>query len=63
MFISGRFAHGFRQYWDSLKWFSIPASLGFAYICYQQYGHIRKREQRKLLESDPEQYLAKNWQV
>ncbi|XP_020910438.1 phosphatidylserine decarboxylase proenzyme, mitochondrial isoform X2 [Exaiptasia diaphana] len=60
---SGRFTHGFKRYWASLKWFSIPASLGFAYICFQQYGHIKKREKNKISHSNPEELLAKNWQV
>jgi phosphatidylserine decarboxylase len=60
---SRRFVNGFRRYWVSLKWFSIPASVGFAYICYQQYGHIKKREKRKIAHGDPEDLLANQWQV
>ncbi|XP_031556691.1 phosphatidylserine decarboxylase proenzyme, mitochondrial-like isoform X2 [Actinia tenebrosa] len=60
---SWRFISGFRRYWVSLKWFSIPASVGFAYICYQQYGHIKKRENRKIASGDPEDLIANQWQV
>ena len=39
-------------------------TVGFAYIGYQQYRHIRKREERKLnTVSDPEELLANDWTV
>jgi len=37
-----------RNYFGTLRWFSIPASVGFAYVCYQQFWHIKEREKRKL---------------
>ena len=47
-----------------LKWIPIPVTVGFAYIGYQQYRHIRKREERKLnTVSDPEELLANDWTV
>ncbi|XP_014663629.1 PREDICTED: phosphatidylserine decarboxylase proenzyme-like [Priapulus caudatus] len=48
------------RYLRSLKWVPIPMGVGFAYICYQQFGHIRKREKRVLGESID---LARDWQV
>ncbi|EDO37001.1 predicted protein [Nematostella vectensis] len=60
---SWRFSHGLRRYLATLRWFSIPASVGFAYICYQQYSHIKKREQRKILSSAPGDLIADQWLV
>lgn len=37
-----------RSYLGTLRWFSIPASVGFAYVCYQQFWHIKEREERRL---------------
>ncbi|XP_030847302.1 phosphatidylserine decarboxylase proenzyme, mitochondrial isoform X2 [Strongylocentrotus purpuratus] len=55
---------GLGGYWRSLKWVPIPFSVGFAYICYQQYGHIKKRENRHIRGSQSiEDSLAKEWQV
>ena len=53
-------SNAFRRYWGSLRWFSIPASAGFAYICYQQFFHIKKREQRKIASGN---YVPDQWQV
>ncbi|XP_071945285.1 phosphatidylserine decarboxylase proenzyme, mitochondrial-like [Antedon mediterranea] len=53
-----------RNYLRNLKWFPIPLSVGFGYICYQQYFHIKKRELRHVYEAEiPEDLLLKNWQV
>ena len=61
---ASKLVDGLENYRRSLKWVPIPLSVGFAYICYQQYGHIKKREQRKTLGiSKPEDYLASQWQV
>ncbi|XP_072035049.1 phosphatidylserine decarboxylase proenzyme, mitochondrial-like isoform X2 [Amphiura filiformis] len=61
---SSRFVSGLENYSRSLKWVPIPLSVGFAYICYQQYGHIKKRERRKALGvASPEDYLASQRQV
>lgn len=57
------FARSLQQYWASVKWFSIPASVGFAYICYQQFGHIRRREQHRLQTSESSDFIADSWQV
>lgn len=57
------FTRPFQQYWASLKWFSIPASVGFAFICYQQFWHIRRREYRNIHSSDSSHRLAEGWQV
>ncbi|KAJ8043535.1 hypothetical protein HOLleu_10657 [Holothuria leucospilota] len=55
---------GFVGYLRNLKWVPIPLGVGFAYISYQQYGHIKKREQRKILGAKSiEDTLAKDWQV
>eukprot|EP00112_Aurelia_sp_Birch-Aquarium-sp1_P024560 Seg782.21 transcript_id=Seg782.21/GoldUCD/mRNA.D3Y31 product="Phosphatidylserine decarboxylase proenzyme mitochondrial" protein_id=Seg782.21/GoldUCD/D3Y31 len=54
---------GFTAYWKSLKWFSIPASVGFAYIGYLQFRHIQKREKRNLGHGEPQSLLLDNWQV
>ena len=57
------FARSVQQYWASLKWFSIPASVGFAYICYQQFWHIRRREQHRIQSSETPELVANSWQV
>lgn len=55
---------GFVGYLRNLKWVPIPLGVGFAYISYQQYGHIKKREQRKILGAKSiEDTLAKDWQI
>ena len=44
------------------KWTPLPVGVGFAYIAYQQYGHVREREENKLgviRETKP----FKPWQV
>ena len=51
------------RYLGSLKWVPIPVSVGFAYIAYQQYGHVVKRERRLLNENEPANLVAKDWQV
>ncbi len=51
------------SYWKRLKWVPIPVGVGFAYIGYQQYGHVKKREELKLKESEPEDLLANDWVV
>ena len=52
------------NYVQSLKWVPIPVGVGFAYIGYQQYGHIKEREQRFMQSAEhPEDILAKDWQV
>ena len=58
-------ATGLRGYWKSLKWFSIPAGVGFAYICYLQWGHIKERERRKSRSCGPDgtPTILKDWQV
>ncbi|XP_067034227.1 phosphatidylserine decarboxylase proenzyme, mitochondrial-like isoform X1 [Acropora muricata] len=50
-----------RSYLGTLRWFSIPASVGFAYVCYQQFWHIKEREERKLKSGELEQPIQ--WQV
>nr|XP_054768520.1 uncharacterized protein LOC129276104 [Lytechinus pictus] len=61
---TGPSSSGVAGYWRSLKWVPIPFSVGFAYICYQQYGHIKKRENRHIRGSQSiEDSLAKEWQV
>lgn len=50
-----------RNYMRTLRWFSIPASVGFAYVCYQQFWHIREREKRKLHAG--ESLEPSQWQV
>ena len=56
--------NGGSSYFGRLKWIPIPVTVGFAYIGYQQYRHIRKREERKLnTVSDPEELLANDWTV
>lgn len=50
-----------RSYLGTLRWFSIPASVGFAYVCYQQFWHIKEREERKLKSGELEQ--PSQWQV
>lgn len=48
-----------RSYLGTLRWFSIPASVGFAYICYQQFWHVKEREERRLKSGE----LVAQWQV
>ena len=48
-----------RSYLGTLRWFSIPASVGFAYICYQQFWHVKEREERRLKSGQ----LVAQWQV
>lgn len=36
------------SYFRRLKWVSIPLSLGFAYLAYQQFWHVYKREKSKI---------------
>ena len=50
-----------RSYLGTLRWFSIPASVGFAYVCYQQFWHIKEREERKLKAG--ESVEPSQWQV
>lgn len=50
-----------RSYLGTLRWFSIPASVGFAYVCYQQLWHIKEREERKLKSGDCVE--PSQWQV
>lgn len=45
----------------TLRWFSIPASVGFAYVCYQQLWHVKEREERKLKSGELVQ--PRQWQV
>lgn len=54
---------GTSSYWKSLKWFSIPASVGFAYIAYLQFRHIQKRERRYIEQGDPQSLVIESWQV
>ncbi|XP_072164096.1 phosphatidylserine decarboxylase proenzyme, mitochondrial-like isoform X1 [Diadema setosum] len=57
-------SRGLLGYWRSLRWVPIPLSVGFAYICYQQYGHIKKREERHIRGAKSvDESLAKEWQV
>ncbi|XP_022086416.1 phosphatidylserine decarboxylase proenzyme, mitochondrial-like isoform X3 [Acanthaster planci] len=59
-----RITKGFVNYGRNLKWVPIPLGVGFAYICYQQYGHIKKRERRRELSSnDIADRLATQWQI
>ncbi|XP_078599811.1 phosphatidylserine decarboxylase proenzyme, mitochondrial-like isoform X1 [Branchiostoma floridae x Branchiostoma japonicum] len=61
---SGSRSKGFRGYLRSLKWYPIPLAVGFAYISYQQYGHIRKREDRRVAAvQDPTDLLLPDWTV
>lgn len=49
-----------RKSWT--KWTPLPIAVGFAYVAYQQYGHVREREEGKLgvvREIKP----FKQWQV
>lgn len=50
-----------RSYLGTLRWFSIPASVGFAYVCYQQFWHIKEREKRKLKSGESSE--PSQWQV
>ncbi|XP_033628030.1 phosphatidylserine decarboxylase proenzyme, mitochondrial-like isoform X2 [Asterias rubens] len=59
-----RIGAAFMNYCKTLKWTPIPLGVGFAYICYLQYGHIKKREKRKQLKGvTPEEGLASPWQI
>ncbi|XP_066290998.1 phosphatidylserine decarboxylase proenzyme, mitochondrial-like isoform X1 [Branchiostoma lanceolatum] len=61
---SGSRSKGFRGYLRSLKWYPIPLAVGFAYISYQQYGHIRRREDRRVAAvQDPTDLLLPDWTV
>jgi hypothetical protein len=52
------------NYLRALKWVPIPLGVGFAYIGYQQFGHIRKREQQIIQNAEnPEDIVASEWQV
>ena len=54
----------FLSYLKRLRWVPIPLGVGFAYISYQQYGHVREREERKVKSVNSAQdLLAKDWQV
>jgi phosphatidylserine decarboxylase len=44
------------------RWTPLPLGVGFAYIAYQQYGHVRERESTKLGVTK-EQQPWKPWQV
>ncbi|KAG8177573.1 hypothetical protein JTE90_011739 [Oedothorax gibbosus] len=49
------------RYFRTLKWTPIPLGLGFAYIAYQQFRHVKKRENAKLTSSsNPSDLLASN---
>ncbi|XP_033116080.1 uncharacterized protein LOC117116189 [Anneissia japonica] len=57
------FIANIKKYFKNLKWVPIPLSVGFGYICYQQYSHIRKRELKQAYnEVDPQESLLKDWQ-
>jgi len=44
------------------KWTPLPLGVGFAYIAYQQYGHVKEREERHLgVVREPKPF--KPWQV
>jgi len=44
------------------KWTPLPVAVGFAYIAYQQYGHVKEREEGKLgVIREPKPF--KPWQV
>ena len=52
------------NYFSRLKWVPIPLGVGFAYVSYQQYGHVVKREEMKLANStDPEDIIVNDWVV
>ena len=54
----------FVNYLRSLKWVPIPLGVGFAYIGYQQLGHVVKREEQRVSQSrDPEELVANDWMV
>ena len=56
--------NAFFAYLQSLKWVPIPLGVGFAYIGYQQYGHVVKREERKMsMSTNPEELVAHDWVV
>lgn len=47
----------------TLRWTPIPLGLGFAYIAYQQFRHVKKRESAKISSSDPADLVASNLYV
>ncbi|XP_035209198.1 phosphatidylserine decarboxylase proenzyme, mitochondrial-like isoform X2 [Stegodyphus dumicola] len=52
------------RYFRTLKWTPIPLGVGFAYIAYQQFRHVKKRESSKIATaSDPSDLLASNLYV
>lgn len=58
------FAGAIYNYFSSLKWVPIPLGVGFAYVSYQQFGHVVKREEMKLASStDPEDMIVNDWVV
>lgn len=54
----------FTRYMKSLQWFHIPLSVGFAFLAFQQFRHIRKREQYKhASHAGDAAYVASNLEV
>ena len=52
------------RYLRTLRWVPIPVGVGFAYIGYQQFGHVVEREERKIRNATSvEEVAAKDWQV
>ncbi|XP_015909243.1 phosphatidylserine decarboxylase proenzyme, mitochondrial isoform X2 [Parasteatoda tepidariorum] len=52
------------HYIRTLKWTPIPLGLGFAFIAYQQFRHVKKRETAKILSSPhPSDLLASDVHV
>jgi len=52
------------SYLRRLRWYNLPVAVGFAYISYQAYGHIVKREEQGLrTHVNPEEPTANSWLV
>lgn len=55
-------SHFVVRYVRGLQWIPIPLGVGFAYLAYQQFCHINKREHEKLAKN-PQDCLASNLEI
>lgn len=52
------------EYVYFLRWAAIPLAVGFAYIGYQEFGHILKREKKEIhMITTQDDLVTKKWMV
>jgi len=55
-------SHEKKKTWFGMEWFYIPAGVGFGLICFIQFRHILRREQ-KTLEGTNSRFALTQWQI